>query len=267
MTHPRLSRRDFLGMTGLGALAAGLSCGGGVLGYLALKQLTQTDDESSIPPATTTSLARTGHQKRIERPPITLRAGWQARAPNHDAENENGFYSLTNAEGWRDYEGDLRATYNTVVIHHSVLYENDDVTTMQEIQNLHMDERQWADIGYHFGVGRTGQVFEGRDLMARGTHVEQFNTGSVGMVFFGNFELELPTIEQLEVGQSLINWLALRLELTHLAGHHDFNDFTKCPGQNMIAYLELFAGVAELKLGTSGYKPSEEQRLTPTPQA
>jgi hypothetical protein len=258
------SRRDFLGLTGMAAVAGGLSCIGGIVGYLILKEATRSSPAAATLP--TPSAPRANRIKQIDRPEIITRAGWSARAPDHAAENEPGFYSLDNAEGWRDYEGDLRAIYRTVVVHHSVIYETDDLTTMQEIQKEHMDLRKWADIGYHFGVGQSGQVFEGRALNARGTHVEHFNTGSVGVVFFGNFQFIQPTPEQIDAGRRLIDWLALRLELTHLAGHSDFNDFTVCPGNNLRPYLAAFAVSAGLVLGTGGYEPSPEQLITPTPE-
>lgn len=244
----KVSRRRFLTCLGIGTAATGLACAGSAVGYLLLGS-PKTDS-----PRAQTSSARPSYIKEISRPAILPRAGWNARTPNHEAENEAGFYAADNPEGWLTYEGDLRLVYRTVVIHHSALYEVDDETTIRAIQTKHMDERKWADIAYHFGVGKTGQVFEGRDLAVRGTHVEYHNTGSVGLVFFGSFDEEFPTPEQIETGQRLINWLALRLELTHLAGHRDFNDITVCPGHNLYTQLDKFAKAAGLVLGTAGYQ-------------
>jgi hypothetical protein len=246
--HAEYSRRRFLGLAGITSMAAGLTCATGAAGYLLVTAVRRSHGAAG-PTATPRPLAL----KQIDRPTIISRADWRAREPDHDAENESGFYSLLNEEGWREYEGDLRDTYTTVVVHHSVIVESDDEATMREIQDLHMDDRGWADIAYHFGVGTTGAVFEGRALDVRGTHVEGANTGSVGVVFFGNFEETVPTAEQLEAGQRLIDWLALRLELNHLAGHKDFNDFTDCPGRNLSYYLEALAESAGLELGTGGY--------------
>jgi hypothetical protein len=256
-----MSRRDFLGLAGMAAVGGGISCVGSVLGYLVLDRMVRPGRAAALPP--TPDPTRAARIKQIERPYITPRAEWNAREPDHDAENEKGFYSSENPEGWREYEGDLRLIYRTVVVHHSVVYEDDDITTMRAIQDLHMDERKWADIGYHFGVGRSGQVFEGRDLKIRGTHVQGYNTGSVGVVFLGDFELYSPTPEQIGAGARLIDWLALRLELTHLAGHRDFNPFTECPGTTMLPYLSVLADSAGLLLGTGGYQPDETATATP----
>jgi hypothetical protein len=258
-----IRRRDFLGLAGLGALAGSLSCVGGLTGYLAWQYAARPRRQTSARAPVTP--ARPAYNKVIERPPIVSRADWNARPIDHQAANEFGFYSLDNPEGWREYEGDLRDIYRTVVVHHAALYEGTDLATMQGIQNSHMDKHHWADIGYHFGVGLTGVVYEGRALNTRGTHVEHFNTGSVGVVFLGNFEEQQPILEQIDAGRRLIDWLALRLELSHLAGHADFNEFTKCPGAGMLPYLAMFAASAGLILGTGGYQPPPEQLITPAP--
>lgn len=246
----RLSRRDFLGLAGMTAFGGALTCVGASLGYLVADHLSspQRTPLPTQPPA-----ALSAYTKQVDRPGVLERRDWGARAPDHSAENESGFYGPDNREGWRVYGGDLRAVYRTAVVHHSVLYETDDPTTMRAIQQQHMELRGWADIAYHFGVGQNGQVFAGRPLDVRGTHVAGFNTGSVGVVFLGDFSLSLPTLAQLETGRRLLDWLALRLELTHLAGHGDFNSDTDCPGQHLRAALSALAQSAGLALGTGGY--------------
>ncbi|MEB2289348.1 MAG: N-acetylmuramoyl-L-alanine amidase [Anaerolineae bacterium] len=248
----RLSRRDFLGLAGMTAIAGALTCVGASLGYLVADDLSRP---RRAPFPTQPPAALSAYAKQIDRPGILERRDWGAREPDHSAENESGFYGPDNREGWRVYEGDLRAVYRTVVVHHSVLYEIDDSTTMRAIQQQHLELRGWADIAYHFGVGRNGQAFAGRPLNVRGTHVAGFNTGSVGVVFLGDFSQDLPTPAQLEIGRRLIDWLTLRLELTHLAGHGDFNSDTDCPGQYLRVALSALAQSAGLALGTGGYLP------------
>lgn len=249
----RLTRRDLLGLAGMAVAGSGLACLGTVLGYLALDRLTRASRLMATPSPTPEYAARL---KQIDRPPIVSRPEWGARAPNHEAPDEYGFFSSDNPDGWRVYDEDLRLVYRTVVVHHSVLYETDDLTTMRAIQDQHMDLRGWADIAYHFGVGQSGQVFAGRPLEVRGTHVKSFNTGSAGVVFLGDFSVNYPMPQQLEAGRRLIDWLALRLELTHLAGHSDFNPTTDCPGQHLREVLPMLAQSAGLVLGTGGYVAS-----------
>lgn len=255
-----ISRRHFLLLGGLGLTTA--MAGGGIVTIAYV--LTSKSNDESEPSVATIDPIRQTRIKQVERPPIITREEWGARPVDHAAEEEFGFYSLDNPEGWREYDGDLRLAYQTVVIHHSSLYDTDDDTTIREIQNLHIDERGWADIGYHFGVGLTGVVYEGRKMSARGTHTELHNTGSLGVCLFGNFEEYSPTQIQLDTTQALINWLALRLALSHLAGHREFNDTTVCPGENLYPLLDNMAAQAFLQRGTGGYILPAEQLITPS---
>ncbi|PJF44133.1 MAG: hypothetical protein CUN55_05550 [Phototrophicales bacterium] len=246
-----LSRRSFLIGASLATGSAVAFCGASSLGLYWL--LTRASSHSNASYATTTPGPRLAIQKVMAKPSIVTRTEWGALLPNFSAENEHGIYGPENPEGWLEYDGALQDTYQTVVIHHSATYEVDDVNTMREVQRLHMEERGWADIGYHFCVGKTGSIFEGRYLNVRGTHTAGYNTGSAGVCLLGNFEEELPTQEQLEATKALLNWLAVRLLLTHLAGHRDFNDTTLCPGANLYVYLDEFAASAGLTRGTAGY--------------
>lgn len=262
---PTFSRRDFLALAGLGLAGTAACAGLAAIGVSVLNE--QETQPTLVPPTRTPDPARLARFKQVDRPPIVTREAWGARVVNHEAEEEFGFYSLDNPEGWREYDTDLRVAYQTVVIHHSSLYETDDETTIREIQNLHLDERGWADIAYHFGVGLTGTVYEGRKMSARGTHTELHNTGSLGICLFGNFEEISPTQIQLDTTQALVNWLTVRLSLTHLAGHREFNDITVCPGANLYPVLDKMAERAWLQRGTGGYIAPPEQVITPTPDA
>jgi hypothetical protein len=254
-----VTRREFLAVLVLGT---GLGAAGGLgIGYLL-----NADQAETTPPTATSDPTRSALVKTAERPPVVGRADWGARPVNLAAENESGLYTPENPQGYLTYAGDLALAYNTVVIHHSSLYIEDDATTMAAIQNLHMDDRGWADIGYHYGVGKGGIIYEGRKLVARGTHTAGHNTGTLGVCLLGNYEVDTPATAQLEAAQKLLNWAALRLQLTHLAGHRDFNDITVCPGKNLYPYLEQFAQNALLALGTEGYiAPTEEATPTATP--
>jgi hypothetical protein len=192
-------------------------------------------------------------------PPIVAREDWGALPPDLNARNENGTYSLENPEGWRVYTGDLRAIYRTVVIHHSATYGRDDLHTLDYIQNLHREDRGWADIAYHYLIGKGGIIYAGRPLEVRGAHVGGHNTGSVGVCLMGDYRVFPPPEAQIEAAQVLVNWLADHLALTHLAGHTEFNPQTNCPGATIVTQLDAIAAAAGLIHGTDGYQPSEEQ--------
>lgn len=244
------SRRDFL--IGMGVLGSGIgacACGGLTsAGLLWFSSQTRADLPTLIP-----AIPISTRSPRFEQPPVISRTSWGALAPNHNAENEHGFYSEDNIDGWRIYEGEIETAYQTVVIHHSAFYEDNDINTLLEVQTAHRNQRDWADIGYHFLVGQNGLIYEGRDWHVRGTHVEIFNTGSLGICLLGNFMQEAPNLNQLNSTLALINWTSERLQLTHIASHRDFNPRTQCPGDNLFPYIEQFASASGLTIGTDGY--------------
>jgi hypothetical protein len=52
---------------------------------------------------------------------------------------------------------------------------------MQYVQKDHF-KKKYDDIGYHYGIDCTGQIFEGRDIRLKGSSVLGFNTGVIGIV-------------------------------------------------------------------------------------
>ena len=259
-----LSRRRFVLLLGAGGVAA-TTCASSMAVFLLLARQENTRQAIRRILATQTAAAQlTATPEPIVRPPIVPRDEWGALPPDHTVRNEHGFYSMANPEGWRVYLPPIAEIYRTAVIHHSAFFSGNDISTLLEIQRQHREQRQWADIAYHFLVGKSGTIYEGRALNVRGTHVEGFNTGSVGICLLGDFRYEQPTQAQLDAALQLVRWLAAELQLTHLAGHSDFNPDTTCPGAHVIPYLRVLADGAGLTLGTGGYMPPPEQ-LTLTP--
>jgi hypothetical protein len=251
----KLSRRQFIGL-GFGGAAAATVCTVSGIGaglYLARQLKDESQSVAEVIPLATSPANRTNLTQVIERPVIVSRTEWGALAPNYEAENENGFFSDENPEGWRVYEPDIRDIYKTLVMHHSVIDEGDDISTLLEIQALHRGDRQWADVAYHYFIGKEGTVYEGRDINVRGTHVAGYNTGSLGVCLLGDFTISLPTDAQITTANALGLWLAVRLQLTHIAGHRDFNDFTVCPGDFLVTRLAELAEATGLIFGTDGY--------------
>ena len=265
-----LSRRDFLllSVLGCGGMTAAFSCGGLMTALILLPK----DDAATAIPGITPSAMLVAPPTATPPPDyrypnMILRSEWGAQAPNHAAVNENGFYSLENPAGWRWYQEALTEICHTVVFHHSVSYESDDLTTLLDIQQTHREERGWADIGYHYIIGKSGAVYEGRDIHVRGAHVEEYNTGSVGVCLLGDFMTEYPNDAQIGASIALVLWLAQQLQLSHLASHRDFA-MTFCPGDTLLPYLDAFASNAGLARGTGGYvMPPEQIRATETAQA
>lgn len=62
---------------------------------------------------------------------------------------------------------------------------------MKNIQEFHIQHRQWNDIGYNFLVAPTGDVFEGRGWGVVGSHAPKYNSKSVGICLIGDYLREL----------------------------------------------------------------------------
>ena len=262
----RLTRRQLL--VGLGGMAAaGAACTvTGVGGALVLAVITNNAPRIAVLPTTANlpSPAPTAVIPTPVPPPIVSREEWGGLPPNHEAENEPGFYSPENVEGWYTYPVALVDAYQTLVLHHSVVWAGNDLATVRDVQRLHRGDRGWADIGYHYLVGRNGTIYAARPLNVRGIHVAGHNTGSVGVCLLGNFVNESLTEEQRTSTLLICQWLTLLLtKMTHLAGHREFNPETQCPGDNLIEFLDEAATWLNLQRGIGGYRPPVD--ATPVP--
>ncbi len=111
-------------------------------------------------------------------------------------------------------------------------------------------------------MGVDGAIYEGRDRWVRGTHVEGYNSGSLGICLLGNFGFAMPQDAQLAAAQRLIIWTATRLQLTHITAHRDFNPQTECPGDRLYAVIESFARAAGLQMGIEGYRSPEHSTIS-----
>jgi hypothetical protein len=80
-----------------------------------------------------------------------------------------------------------------LTVHHSALYFRDTrpatcAAQIQLIQNDHMRNRGYGDIGYHFLIDPAGRIWQGRELRWQGAHASgRNNVGNVGICVLGNF--------------------------------------------------------------------------------
>lgn len=137
--------------------------------------------------------------------------------------------------------------YTTVVVHHS---GNSGEKDPGAIEAKHMGAKKWDDVGYHYLIPPSGEVYEGRYLAYKGSHVENANTGKIGILIMGDFEHQIwdrdddPTEAQLNSAVALINALGSHFSLTKLGGHKDYKADTECPGS------ELYKVVPDLRKRT-----------------
>lgn len=157
---------------------------------------------------------------------IVPRMKWEARQPKRSAKIE-----LPTAELW---------------LHHTA-GNHRGIKGMQQIQNLHMDERGWWDIGYSFVVDPEDlTVYEGRGVGKLGGHTYGHNSVSHGIAVMGNFEdlrpasgLEVVLAELVRHGFSEGWW-----PRGFTGGHLDTKP-TLCPGKYLYEALPAINDLAK----------------------
>jgi hypothetical protein len=131
-----------------------------------------------------------------------------------------------------------------ITIHHdgmppTTLRSRPDVASrLEQIRRLHVDDRGWGDIGYHYVVDPQGMVWEARPLSWQGAHVANQNPGNIGVLCLGNFEVQSPTAAQLDSLDAFVASLAKRhrVPLSAVATHQELAP-TLCPGRNLQRHM------------------------------
>ncbi len=114
---------------------------------------------------------------------------------------------------------------------------------LETIRNAHVNQRKFADIGYHYIVDPGGRVWEGRSIRYQGAHVQDNNEGNLGVMCMGNFDLHRPSSAQIG---SLDRFVASQMHrykvpINRVYTHQEINP-TACPGRNLQTYMVATRG-------------------------
>ena len=171
--------------------------------------------------------------------------------PRHEWGTHEPFYSRLNTD-W---------DYNSIAVHHSGNSGDDEPTLIEE---KHMDEEGWWDVGYHFLIDPEGQIYEGRKLFFKGSHIGGANTGKIGILVMGDFEphsldswrdaidffTDKPTQAQIASLVRIVNELkGFFSGIKMLGGHRDWGQ-SQCPGEKMYKLLDLVRSKTNLAAPT-----------------
>ena len=102
----------------------------------------------------------------------------------------------------------------------------------------------WGDVPYHFYIGASGRIAEGRDLAYAGDTNTAYDTdGWIQLVVEGEFTKEAPSARQVESLRRIIKALtaAYNLRPSNITAHDDHAQ-TNCPGPALKRYLREFKG-------------------------
>ena len=138
---------------------------------------------------------------------------------------------------------------------------------VREIKRWHVQDRGWADIGYHFLIDRDGTIAKGRDIARDGAHVQGKNKGTIGISLFGghgsaetdkfgqNF-----TPQQDAALRKLIGDLHGQFGKVPVTGHNQYAA-KACPGFNVPAWF----GAKAAPKPVAPPKTPAQREVTPKP--
>ena len=139
---------------------------------------------------------------------------------------------------------------NEVIIHCSATRPNwmqdmGGLAKVAEIRRWHVEDRNFSDIGYHYVIDRSGEVFDGRPEARAGAHVKGRNFNSIGICLIGGFGGSAGdifdnhfTAEQEAALRKLIGQLQRRYtDITKISGHNQYAP-KACPCFSVPAWLK-----------------------------
>jgi len=128
-----------------------------------------------------------------------------------------------------DWYGDLEQRDSTefAVIHHAAWSS----CTADEIHRMHIKEKGFFGIGYHFFISKQGEIVRGRPFEAIGAHAKGYNDKSIGICLEGNLDTENVTPQQSSALIELLRYIQSIYKKIVILRHKDVNS-TECPGKN-----------------------------------
>jgi N-acetylmuramoyl-L-alanine amidase len=135
---------------------------------------------------------------------------------------------------------------NRMTVHHTHeipgMMHRSDVDIVRAVARYHRNTLQWADIGYHYLIGRDGKVYEGRPATAQGAHARGVNNVSnLGVAVIGDFNDVLSGPKQLKTLELFLKDMRRKYKLSpkRIYGHYQFVN-TQCPGKKLKTWLDGF---------------------------
>ncbi|MEX0653748.1 MAG: peptidoglycan recognition family protein [Phycisphaeraceae bacterium] len=127
-----------------------------------------------------------------------------------------------------------------ITVHHegwTSFFHTDENTTadrIEQIRQVHVRDRGWGDIGYHYIIDRAGRAWQCRSLRYQGAHVANNNENNLGVMLLGNFDKQTPSSAQIDcLVATLRSLMATHRVPTHRVYTHQELSPSACPGRNL----------------------------------
>lgn len=98
--------------------------------------------------------------------------------------------------------------------------------TVEKLYDLHVNQFEWADIGYHYLIDWPGNILPGRPVDQPGAHVKGYNHNSIAICYFGGVKNERGGfISRGQIKSLILLNRTLKIMFPHakLRGHRDFS--------------------------------------------
>lgn len=120
-----------------------------------------------------------------------------------------------------------KRTITDIVVHCTGSAYGTDLSAA-DIRRMHVKDKGWADIGYHYVVRLDGTIEPGRDVDIIGAHVSGHNAHSIGVVYVGGLDKNGKAMDTRTENQknALLNLLLMLRKLypqARISGHRDFS--------------------------------------------
>jgi len=140
-----------------------------------------------------------------------------------------------------------------LIIHHTA--SDRDKTTLADVDAWH--KLRWPDfrsdllgyyVGYHYLIEANGQITQTREDYEEGAHTIGYNQKSIGICLTGNFDLEEPSLLQLNALQPLLDRLKVQYNISSdkILGHCQVSA-TRCPGRRLLRWLNIYKQLSLLQ--------------------
>ncbi len=236
----KLSRRQMLALLGTGAMSVLAGCQ--AANHPVMSTLPDADLHDSVP-MSMPALTGAAHPSTAPIPVQNKQAVVLAAGPAGIIRRS----VWTNA-GPISWKLKPLAGVERITFHHSgdreAFYGNTVIETIDHLEAVRKGHlfRNFADIGYHFAIDRTGCVWQLRSMRYQGEHVRGVNTHNLGIVVLGNFELQSMTPQQkqrvITFGSYVRHLYGLSLDQVHTHREIYLPPYpTVCPGKNMQPFM------------------------------
>ena len=121
-----------------------------------------------------------------------------------------------------------------IIIHCSATRADMDYVDVDWVRKIHVEQRGWRDVGYHYFIKRDGVVEQGRPITQVGAHAKGHNSRSVGICYAGGLDAnhdpeDHRTPEQIDSMQRLITELMEAIPtIEEVSGHNEYSS-KACP--------------------------------------